>query len=566
MWNHFRNGSSRSSSNASGPVVVARSDMSGVSVRSSNSSLKGHELKDMQELLDFHKSLVQSLGEDLHKRASELVKVKKLTANQEVQIDTQQAEVERLIDQNTDLKRRVAELKKQVHEGNSRIDELVKAINSSRNRDSQTDGVHSGSIPLDGIVKDALIEQLESDVERLTQDGLDHDRDVQALASTHQQMVNELNKQVSTLRGDLEHERYIIAKNMVDFIETTKLKEAAEEKLQQRIVRDALGSQGEYNSADAQSEQLKQAISYAEELRHSQRLFQDGKEVELFHLSNLCGLAQAQEKTIARLRAANVELLAANRQWKQEDKQIGSKVSTLASPSPEMSGGGHPKIPHRNVTGALPLRSDSTAEPTTPSKRSKLRKRDSIVNSLHDLGARTAPVPSTSPPDTPASPSTPSTPSKRHLLTHKLRHSFSLSKPAPRSEQSKIEQLHLQLAAAQQAATQHEHEKQALQSEVASLRLKVSENVEASQGLMVVTEEAALGTSSASDYGGYRGLGAAGIDEAANRLFQTYRAIRESGGTTDGERRPSAEEETEAYSYLFGEIPTLLEGMGPTNT
>ncbi|KAJ4356146.1 uncharacterized protein N0V89_004176 [Didymosphaeria variabile] len=539
--------------------------MSGASVRFSENFLTGSsELKDVQELLDFHKYLVQSLGEDLQKCATELEKVKELSGNQEVQIHTQQTKIERFVYQNTDLKRRVAELKNQVREDNSRIDELVKAINSLRNRNDQTNDAHSGPIPLDGIVKDALIEQLEGDVERLTQDGFNHDRDMQNLASTHRQVLHELDKQVYDLLGELEHERYIVAKNMAELIEMTKLKEAVEEELQQRIVRDALGSQGTStsNNADAQSEQLKQAMTYTEELCHSQGLFQNGKEVELFHLSNLCSLAYAQEETIARLRAANAELLAASIQSKQEKEQVGSKVSAQGKDSPETSGSGRPDTPRLNVTWDLPLRSDSTAEPTTPSKHSKLRKRNSVFHSLRDLGPRTAPLPGTSPPDTLR---TPSTPSKRHVLSHKLRYSLSLSKPASNPEPYKIEQPRLLSAAAQQAAMQHEHEKQALQTEVAGLRLQLSEDDEASQELMDVAEVASR-TSSGSDNDGYRGLGTIGIGEAADRLFNSYRAVREGGETMDGERRPSAEEETKAYSYLFGDIPVVLEGMRVTSS
>ncbi|KAF2447354.1 hypothetical protein P171DRAFT_442478 [Karstenula rhodostoma CBS 690.94] len=563
MWKRFRsNGSSRSSSNASvqaadahsSPAASVRTTPSPVprisvrSSKSSQSSQQSSELKDLHELLDFHKSLVQSLGEDLQKRVAELDKVSDLSAKQEQQIDTQQAEIEHLSTQKTDLKRRLAELETQVKENKTRIDELIKGINALRKRNAQSENAGDQIVSLDGIVKDALIDQLESDVERLTQQGLDHDHDMQTLAYSHEHKVSDLHKIMESLRNDLKHERSVVAKYMWDFAEATNLKEAAEDALQQQGIREALSSQGKSSDAAAREKKLTQALSYTRELSESERLVQDGKEVELYHLSNLCGVAQAQEEAISRLRAANTYLLAAHTKMQDEKKNSAAQTNS-------------PPLSHRrNVTWDLPLRNDAPGAPPT---LSKVRKRFAIPFPLplRDPAPHTAPLFSHIDPATPSPPPKPS-------LTRKLRRSLSFSKskspsfPTSQDEnETEVHRLRAQLAAARAESLQHEREKEGLQSEVAGLRLQLSENVHVSQELMAVAEEVASQTSSSSSSSsGVIREGRMDTAAVAERMVERYYAVRDGrdGAVQEEQERVLDVEQVEAAEYLFGKMPVVL--------
>lgn len=379
MWKQLRHDSSRSSSSTSVLAAFAQSSPT-ASVRSSKSiqpSQQPSELKDLQELLNFHKGLVQNLGHDL----VEMDKLKYLSLKQESRLDTQQATIERLSSQNTHYKRRVAELETQVREDKARINELITSIKNLRkfNVQSQKSGDHM--VPLDGIIKDALIEQFESDVERLTQQVFDHDRETQALVSLHERDVGDLERRIESLRNDLRHEQSVVTMHMRSQAKITKARQAVQ---QSDLNRQALDSLGKSGGASARDETLTQALAHTKELSRSERLTTDGKEIELHHMQNLCGVAQAQAEEIALLRAANTDLLAANTMQEEKEDQVKTSIADV-----------HPPAHRRNVTWDLPLRNTKReVEPRTPSR---LRKRWAVIPSLHNL-APPPPPPPCSPP------------------------------------------------------------------------------------------------------------------------------------------------------------------------
>ncbi|KAL5424296.1 hypothetical protein PMIN07_012161, partial [Paraphaeosphaeria minitans] len=436
LWKRLRNGSSCSSSSSSVPATDAQSSpavslcaapipTSVNQVRSSQSSQSTQQSgEDLHELLAFHKSIVQSLGEDLQNRCADLDKVKYLSLTRESQIDKQQLEIDYLSSQMTDYKHMIAELETQLRDGKTRIDELVKNVNGLRNFNTQSQ-TSDQMVPLDGIVKDALIEQLESDVQRLTQQAFDHDRDMQALVTSHEHKVgeihthmeslhselkhtwdldhgcemqaldyahehkvNELYAHMDRLRSELKHERSVVAKYARDLAWMTKM-QASEDEFQQRIVREAMNEQGRSGGAATRDEKFAQALSYTKELSKSGRLLQDGKEVELHHLQTLCGLAQAQAADIARLRATNANLVATN--TKLQDKE-GSVVQ--AKP---LGADAFAPSHRRNVTWDLPLRNNGAPTPVESHVLSKLRRRFAIQlpSPRRDTAPRTAPLFST---------------------------------------------------------------------------------------------------------------------------------------------------------------------------
>ncbi|KAK7180088.1 hypothetical protein PSPO01_13882 [Paraphaeosphaeria sporulosa] len=428
MWKRLRNGSSRSSSSslvsvADAQLRVAPTPTPVAHVRSSQSSQSSQQSgEDLHELLAFHKTLVQGLGEDLQKRCAELDKVKS-------QIDEQRIVIGHLSSRKTDYKRRVAELETQVKEDKTRIDELIKSVNNLRKFDAQTQA-SDHMVPLGGIVKNALIEQLESDVERLTQQVFDHDHEMQALATSHEHEVSELHAHMERLRSELKHERSVVAKYTWDLPEMTRKGQTSEIELQQRVLEEALNEQGRFGDATTRDEKLAQALSYTKELSKSGRLLQDGKEVELHHLQTLCGLAQAQAGDIVRLRAANADLLVTNTGLQDKMDSI-----TQAKPSgADVFASSH----RRNVTWDLPLRNNETLAHAESHVTSKLRKHFAIhlPSPRRDTAHRTAPLFSPINPHIPAlaTPTTPFTPSLAHTIANLTR---------------RLDHLRTQLAAAQ---------------------------------------------------------------------------------------------------------------------
>ncbi|KAF1978135.1 hypothetical protein BU23DRAFT_654581 [Bimuria novae-zelandiae CBS 107.79] len=347
MRNIFHAGSSRSASSVSAPVAGGESSQRASSATwagpisvSSVKSQHTQELEETRTMLDFHKGLVQSLGHDLQKCETEFAKIKDIQAEQKQQIDQQQAEIKSLHSTKAHLERKVNDLKQEVSNDEQRITELLNEVNSFRHKNAIKG---RQTIDLGGIDKDALISHLQTENACLTQESLDHNKQLQALASEHTHKMQEL---------EAWHD--------------AKLAEHDAEFELQRDDIERLTSDLAKAKSEVQLKHLRDAMAYTQDLgNNGAMVHRDGVEVEYHHLTTLCRIAKAQEEELARLRAANALLKETQ---KQEARTVkfphdgpkhaqGRKHNSLTL-------GGLPPRAHAHGLGMGPM--TAPARPLTP--------------------------------------------------------------------------------------------------------------------------------------------------------------------------------------------------------
>lgn len=389
-----------------------------------------HHVDELRTKVHYYDSLFPKLDEHVKRYEAEIEQVRTLSIEKERQIDIQEAEIDRLRSAKTSLEHQVAELDEQVTRGEQRVDELVKVVNSLRSQNVSKD---SQNVDLSDIARNALMDHLESENIRLTQEGLDQEKLLNVHASDHEHAVRRLeadhDAELNLMLHNLQEERATTERLTVKLEQVTREKARIEKDTSSKAVLEELDREAR---SKKQSKQLQDAIAYTDALGNSARLRQNGVEVEYHHMATLCRIAQAQEKNITRLSTATEQL-------KAENRRLERQFSNVPATAPSRS---------RTITFAdeLPLRADAS-NPTSGTTRQdattgivhtsrrRLEKRTSswLHNGPTAFATRNAPSarigPASHTTPTALTPSnTPETPSKRSSLRQKLRRSFSFGK------------------------------------------------------------------------------------------------------------------------------------------
>lgn len=399
-------------------------------------------MEEAQEMLKFHKGLVQSLGDDLQKCEKRLEKVTTVSIEQERQIDSQQAMIDILRCAKKHLRDKVGGLKERLTLSEQRVVELIDAVKSFRGKNIAN---AEPTVDLSGIVKDALIEHLESEVATLTKDSLEHDERFEAFKFRYEQKMKqdkaEYDQHVAALEAEAKLQSEALSDERVLNVKLTS--HLANVTRENRSFQDKLARQADTveTKTESRSKQLKDAMAYTVSLANSDCEQREGKEVEIYQLFTLCRLAGSQEAEIVQLRAENSLL--------KDESESSSAQPAKFLPSTITP----PKYPKRSKRNLLSLQVKTVDGEQSPP------------------GPHSAPAgPLT--PDSPATSSTVSISSERQLLDCKLRESNGVQEPGVEAEQ-----LREQLAVAQEAAIRHQHEKEALRGKVRCLNKQLSEFV-----------------------------------------------------------------------------------------
>ncbi|KAJ4297597.1 hypothetical protein N0V90_005490 [Kalmusia sp. IMI 367209] len=203
-----------------------------------------------------------------------------------------------------------------------RIVELVKAVSELRAQNAkfsqklkENDEILSQDLPssisfeLGGVVKDALIEHLQDNVDRLNQAAFDQDHEIQCIVAERNEDVIHLLRRLGKARSEGAAKNAKIA-------ELTAQKEQAEKALMiHKSLMEASVANSELPGTQDQTELLDQAITYAQD---------NGDPVVLYYLTSVVNLANAKEKELLHLRAVNVQL-----QREKRDAQALAKSSLM---------------------------------------------------------------------------------------------------------------------------------------------------------------------------------------------------------------------------------------------
>ena len=524
---------------------------------------------DLRIKLAWYDGLFPKLDEHAKKYEAEMENMRNLLAEKERQIDAQRATIDHFQSANSSLERHVTKLKEQMIHGEQRIDELVNVVNSMRSQ-NVTKGVQD--VPLSDIARNAIMEHLESENIRLTQEGLDLEKLVSILTFDHEQALRRLgvgnHAELDSIRRDLQREQATSEHLTLVLAQVTREKEHIEKEMASRIILEELDKKAKLKT---QSKQLQDAIAYTKVLGSSARLRQNGVEVEFHHMATLCGIAHTQEKDIERLHAAVEQLRAENQHLKRETP---SALPTGLSQN-------------RTITFAdqLPLRAEvsnpvstTVARPTSSSRR-RLQKRWSLslqdlppraqhdnLSTARDVNSDSIDSAMDTPSITPTTPSTPVTPSKRHSLHNKLRRrSFSFGKAkTPVNVSDEVEQLREQLVAAQEVAMKHQHEKEALRNEIKKLEVAQSSVSQTSRS------ELKLPSYMYEDDGiSVRAIGVPELvayDPSERRRSSTCDQEAVTHNPLAADKKEGEEQVTESrdvYSYFFEDMPVRPSDRRP---